>query len=142
MNGFFRAAILAVFLVGAAVAVSFAATTKGGKANPHQGPVSCPVCHVAPERELSAADTSPERKRAMHPDMNKWCLECHGPEFGHGVGKRPEMNRLKLPLDAAGKITCAITCHDFHGKKVDDPEQYRYHMRLPKQKVCYSCHEK
>lgn len=111
------------------------------KANPHAAQGNCEVCHVAGEADLNSWFTLSSTKKRMRKDHVSLCQDCHGVEFGHGVGKWPKMNRENLPLDAEGKIACAITCHDMHIKSSDEKQQ-KFHLRLGSVKLCLSCHNK
>lgn len=117
-------------------------TASPGKANPHHGDGGCGACHVASEAELKSFFTSDGKKRSLRADLVAVCRQCHGVGFGHGVGKKPELNRASLPLAADGTITCAVTCHDMHLPDVSDRHQNRYHLRLPIERLCVSCHNK
>jgi hypothetical protein len=109
------------------------------KGNPHGAKGKCEVCHQASEDTLTGWFTFSSTKKKMRMDLNSLCRQCHGVQFGHGVGKHTEMNLKGLPMDVEGKITCAITCHNMHVKSTD-PVQSRYHLRLPKNTLCLSCH--
>lgn len=119
-----------------------ATAMEAAPANPHGDPESCGVCHILPKEKLEGLFTSSSLKRQLRSDLVNLCRGCHGVGFGHGVGKKPEMNIHKLPLADDGTITCAITCHDMHIKNPADQEQEHYHLRLPVAKICFSCHDK
>lgn len=110
--------------------------------NPHGDPQGCTVCHVLSREKLERFFTPDAQKRHLRTDPVTLCRQCHGVGFGHGVGKRPEMNRDGLPLAGDGTITCATTCHSMHVKSPADQEQEHYHLRLPLSKICFSCHER
>lgn len=110
--------------------------------NPHTDNGDCSLCHVAPEDKLRGWFVFPATKQQLVTDPNTVCRKCHGVSFGHGIGKKPLMNRYGLPLDAAGTINCALTCHEMHVKGTEDINQQRYHLRLPHSKLCVSCHDK
>ncbi len=134
---------LAGALMVSLLAVSSAAGETGShpaRVNPHSGTGNCHVCHVATEADLGSRFTSPSVKKKLLADSTRLCRQCHGVAFGHGVGKTPAMNRRDLPLDADGKIACAMTCHNIHVKS-DDPVQSRYHLRLTRDELCLSCHK-
>lgn len=107
--------------------------------NPHGGE-SCSSCHVAAESVLRKSSTSSSAKKRMKRGLDGVCTHCHAVDRGHGVGKKPELNREKLPLHK-GRITCATTCHNMHGNS-DDPQQSRFYLRLPMDRLCSSCHDK
>ena len=109
--------------------------------SPHGIDGMCQVCHVEPEDTLTGWFTSGTRKRNMILDNNALCRQCHGFDFGHGVGKIPKQNREELPMDKEGKIACAITCHNMHIKS-ENHAQNRYHLRLKVPNLCLSCHNK
>jgi hypothetical protein len=111
------------------------------KLSPHGKTAQCGVCHVAPEDDLRSLFTFPSTKRKFVTDLNSLCRQCHGVDFGHGVEKKTDMNKDNLPMDADGKIACAITCHNMHVKS-DDQIQNRYHLRTTREKLCFSCHNK
>ncbi|MBT1074512.1 cytochrome C [Geobacter grbiciae] len=113
-----------------------------GAVNPHASPESCGVCHVLPKEKLGSFFVANATKRQLLTNPVALCRQCHGMEFGHGIGMKPEMNRESLPLAEDRTITCAITCHAMHVKNPDHQEQERYHLRLPLSKICLSCHEK
>lgn len=109
--------------------------------SPHGIDGMCQVCHVEPEDTLTGWFTSGARKRSMILDSNALCRQCHGIDFGHGVGEIPRLNREDLPMDKDGKIACAITCHNMHIKS-DNHAQNKYHLRLSIPNLCLSCHKK
>lgn len=112
------------------------------RVSPHGSKGSCSSCHLTAESELVADHLPLNEKRIMRNGTNGVCLQCHGIEFGHGVGKKPEMNRKALPLDGSGLITCAITCHNMHVAAMDNHHQKTYHLRLPVEELCFSCHDR
>ncbi len=116
------------------------AATPPTKINPHRGEGNCQVCHVASENDLTSWFTFTSTKKMLRKDFNELCRQCHGIQFGHGVGKAPSMNKRDLPLDADGKIACAITCHNMHVKD-GDPVQQKYHLRFTQYELCVSCHK-
>ncbi|MBT0662790.1 cytochrome C [Geobacter pelophilus] len=109
--------------------------------SPHGVAGKCQVCHVEPEDSLNSWFTFTSTKKKLTLDFNEVCRQCHGLDFGHGVGKKPALNRESLPLDSSGKITCAVTCHNIHIAS-DDPRQSQYHLRLIGAPLCLSCHKK
>lgn len=122
----------------------FAATNSSkleAKVSPHGKSAACPSCHVEPEARLGSPLASLEEKRKLKSDFVQVCRQCHGNDFDHGVGKVPPINREQLPLDSAGKIVCAVTCHSMHIKS-EDQVQDKYHLRLPYKRLCASCHDK
>lgn len=110
--------------------------------NPHADNVDCGICHVLPKDELLRRDVASARKDELKGGPVEVCRQCHGIGFGHGVGKKPGMNRANLPLTASGTITCALTCHNIHLVDAQDARQKQYFLRLPSDKLCYSCHDK
>ncbi|MSM38070.1 MAG: cytochrome C [Geobacter sp.] len=111
------------------------------KMNPHGTKGSCQICHVESEESLNSWFTLGSSKRKLKVDFDTVCEQCHGVDFGHGVGEKPTLNRENLPLDADKEIACAITCHDMHIQS-DDPQQHHYHLRYPMTRLCLSCHNK
>jgi hypothetical protein len=113
------------------------------KPSPHGVKGSCQVCHVETEDRLNrwSLFSYGIDKKKLTLDYNALCRQCHGVDFGHGVGKSTKFNKEDLPMDMEGKITCAITCHDMHIKS-DDRTQSRYHLRYEKNRLCLSCHNK
>lgn len=110
--------------------------------NPHSSPENCEICHLLPKEKMGDFFTSQAMKRQLRDDYVTLCKQCHGTGFGHGVGKKPDMNREGLPLADDRTITCATTCHAMHVKNSADHEQEHYHLRLSMTKLCFSCHEK
>ncbi len=132
-----------VFLAPLSMAWAQGEITSSAKSvNPHTESANCEVCHMVPEAELKSLSVPGSKMRSLRADLVTVCRQCHGVGFGHGVGKKPEMNRESLPLDTDGTITCAITCHSMHLKDATDWHQKRYHLRLPIEKLCISCHNK
>lgn len=110
--------------------------------NPHSDGGDCALCHVASKESLNSWFTFGSTKRALIADPVALCQKCHGVSFGHGVGKKPKINRAELPLDADNSINCALTCHDMHLAEPVDAKQGHFHLRLPISKLCISCHNK
>lgn len=132
-----------------AVMVALLWGTSGGQSvlaaehvSPHDAQGACLSCHIAPERDLNADRFPFSGKKQLKYGVNGACLQCHGIDFGHGVGKKPEMNRTGLPLDGDGLIACAITCHDMHVVAAENPHQKAYHLRVPVEDLCFSCHDR
>jgi hypothetical protein len=109
--------------------------------SPHGVDGQCHTCHVESEDSLNSWFTFTSTKKKLILNYNAVCQQCHGLDFGHGVGKKPALNREGLPLDETGKIACAVTCHDIHIRS-DDLSQNRYHLRLKGGALCLSCHNK
>ena len=133
------AAIVTLSVAGSGVAEESA---KVSMPNPHSDKGDCATCHVAPAEKLRSWFTLSSTKRQLVADPTTLCQKCHGVSFGHGVGKKPDMNRADLPLDDQGNITCALTCHNMHISGVSDQKQLHYHLRLPNDDLCNSCHNK
>lgn len=112
-----------------------------GKLYPHGRQGNCQICHVESEESLNSWFTFGSSKRKLKTDYNSICRQCHGVDFGHGIGKIPEMNREDLPMDQEGRIACAITCHNMH-IQADDSLQNRFHLRYSYTRLCTSCHNK
>jgi hypothetical protein len=72
--------------------------------------------------------------------LNSVCIKCHNIS-GHKSGAKPILNKGNLPLDADGTINCATTCHNIHAT-TSDIAHNRYFLRLPPEKLCFSCHDK
>jgi len=109
--------------------------------NPHSENADCSVCHVAPAEKLQSWFTFTSTKKKLKTDLNEVCERCHGRNFGHSVGKKPALNRAALPVAGDDTITCATTCHDMHIRSADQKQQF-YHLRLPFDSLCVSCHNK
>lgn len=138
MNTFF--VLLLVFALPASILAQEAPSgAVDKKLNPHTGKGNCQVCHTEAEESLNAWSLFGSSKRRMKADHNTICIQCHGVQFGHGVGKVPETNVDDLPLDENGKIACALTCHSIH-IQAKDPTQNHYHLRFPVNRICESCH--
>lgn len=133
--------IISVIYGGPVVAADTRAVSAGIK-NPHGADSECSFCHVASADSLNSWFSFGSTKRALIADPVSLCQKCHGVDFGHGVGKKPAINRAKLPLTADGTINCALTCHDMHAKDPIDAIQKRYYLRLPPIELCASCHNK
>jgi hypothetical protein len=137
---------LLVFLFVCIIAVSItnlgAASEPNIVNNPHTGKGDCSICHVASVNELRSWFVFGSTKRRLTKDRIALCQQCHGISFGHGIGKKPVMNRASLPLNADGTVNCAVTCHDMHINESEDAAQLRMHLRLPHVKLCFSCHDK
>lgn len=118
-----------------------AARGKYGK-SPHKADGDCSVCHVAPKEELNSWFTFGSTKRKMVADPVQLCVRCHGTGFGHGTGKKPDINTTNLPLNSDGTITCAVTCHDMHISEFKDKAQEQFYLRYDNVKLCTSCHNK
>jgi hypothetical protein len=109
--------------------------------SPHGKKGDCQVCHLETEETLNSWFTFGSTKRKLRLGLNELCRQCHGVDFGHGVGNEPSQNLRDLPLDAEGKIACAVTCHNMHIVAAD-PTQNRYHLRDKFGNLCLSCHKK
>lgn len=136
--------LLVVFMVGCFMVIAVygegMGATPSREKSPHVGEGHCKLCHLATEADLDSWFTFSSTKRKLRKDFNELCRQCHGVQFGHGVGKAPALNQRDLPLDAEGKIACAVTCHNMHVKS-DDFIQKKYHLRLPQRDLCVSCHK-
>ena len=130
-----------VLVLSGAVSGNEEITSPKVKVSPHGEDADCTVCHVASEADLRSWFTFPSTRKKFNADYNTLCRQCHGVDFGHGVGKKPALNRGGLPLDAQGAIACAITCHNMHIKS-EDATQNRYHLRASRENLCFSCHDK
>jgi len=113
----------------------------GKRPSPHLSKGECQVCHLETEETLNSWFTFGSTKRKLRLGFNELCQQCHGLDFGHGVGKVPSQNLRDLPLDAEGKIACAVTCHNMHIVAAD-PTQNRFHLRDKFGNLCLSCHKK
>jgi hypothetical protein len=136
MSGFILIAALLFMSVGTGMAEE----TGKPLTYPHDDKGNCDICHMASESDLRSWFTFGSTKKRLRKDYNGLCQQCHTVDMGHGVGKRPQMNRERLPLDGDGKIACAITCHNMHIKS-DDREQAKFHLRTPVDTLCRSCHD-
>lgn len=134
------AIVLGLFLLAASVGAEDLKAQTQNIPNPHNDNGDCALCHVAPVEKLRGWFVLGSTKRQLVADPVHLCLKCHKAAFGHGIGKKPAMNRAGLPLNDDGTITCAITCHDMHITGGEDQMQMRFHMRLPVNKLCASCH--
>lgn len=136
--------VLLVVLFGSAgplLGADASGSKTGSAVYPHVEKGHCDVCHIAAEDTLNSWFTFPSTKKQLKSDYNSLCRQCHGLDFGHGVGKHPTFNRAELPMDKDGKIACAITCHKMHIKS-DDEKQTKYHLRHDQNTLCLSCHPK
>lgn len=121
------------------VAADKEASVKFG-ASPHNDNGDCTICHVSPAGTLRSWFVFGSTKRQLKDDLVEVCRKCHGSGFGHAIGKKTAVNHSRLPLDGKGEITCAITCHDMH-VRTEDQKQTFYHLRLPFDALCVSCHD-
>jgi hypothetical protein len=121
------------------VAADKDASVKFG-ASPHNDNGDCTICHVYPAETLRSWFVFGSTKRQLKDDLVEVCRKCHGSGFGHAIGKKTAVNHSRLPLDGKGEITCAITCHDMH-VQTEDQKQKFYHLRLPFDALCVSCHD-
>lgn len=133
--------IVALLLMTLPAVAEDVSVTVNKDINPHLGKGKCGLCHVASEDALDSWFTFSSTKREMKLDLNAVCQQCHGVEFGHGVGKWTKTNRDHLPMDSQGKIACAVTCHNMHGTS-SDSHQNKFHLRAPSMKLCLSCHDR
>ncbi|GAM10656.1 hypothetical protein OR1_02945 [Geobacter sp. OR-1] len=148
LNRFFTK-LLGAFVILMLTSVASAASNDSRVENatkrvsPHGVEGSCHVCHAETEERLNrwSLFSFGIYKKKLILDYNEVCRQCHGVDFGHGVGKTPRLNREMLTLDSEGTIACAITCHDMHIKS-NDYIQNRYHLRFEKNRLCLSCHNK
>lgn len=133
---------LLVLLVsgGICVARDLKASAKYG-VSPHSDAGDCSLCHVASVDKLRGWFVFASTKRELKDGHVEVCRKCHGSDFGHGIGREPVVNHLELPLADDGTITCATTCHSMH-IHAEDPKQTFYHLRLPADSLCISCHDK
>jgi len=137
------------------------------KVNPHQqlredGSVNSTVCLHCHARQPSATD-HPTIASEMHADMKSTCNKCHAlhsheqNHYGKSIPlskkatiKQYEANQkrydIRLPLSANDEIQCH-TCHYIHGSLgidavlYDGSQDNQYFLRLPKEKLCYACHD-
>lgn len=129
-----------IFFCGTLVfAADKAAREKYGP-SPHKSEGDCTVCHVYPPEKLKSWFVLASTKRKLKADPVELCVRCHGSGFGHAIGKKTLVNHSALPLDSHGRITCATTCHDMH-VRTDDQKQNFYHLRMPFDSLCISCHD-
>lgn len=110
--------------------------------SPHKDDIDCKICHIASKDDLKSWFTFSSTKRKMIADPVVLCVKCHGTGFGHGTGKKPDINVTDLPLNTDGTITCAITCHNMHISEFKDKAQERFYLRYDNVKLCKSCHNK
>ncbi|MFA7403046.1 MAG: hypothetical protein WC007_03565 [Pelobacteraceae bacterium] len=109
--------------------------------SPHTETADCSVCHVASSETLRSWFAFGSTKKQLKGDLNDICQRCHGSNFGHATGKRTTVNHAGLPLASDDTVTCATTCHDMHIRSKDQKQQF-YHLRLPFDSLCISCHDK
>lgn len=109
-------------------------------ASPHSDAGDCTLCHVAPLKTLRGWFVFGSTKRQLKDDLVEVCKKCHGSGFGHAVGKKTPLNHEGLPLAGDGTVTCATTCHNMHIRTEDQKQQF-YHLRLPFDSLCISCHD-
>lgn len=130
-----------LFLSGAiCFAADLSARARYGS-SPHTDSDDCTICHVYPAETLRGWFVLGSTKRLLKDDLVEVCRKCHGSGFGHGIGKNTAVNHSGLPLNGKGEITCATTCHDMH-VRTEDQKQTFYHLRLPFDDLCVSCHDK
>jgi hypothetical protein len=135
--------ILSFLLTDTAFAGDTKARAKFGP-TPHSETGKCSVCHVLSAESLRSPlvmGSASSSKRQLKYNLNEVCRRCHGSNFGHATGKKTEQNTANLPLGADDTITCATTCHNMHVRS-DDFKQQSYHLRLPFDSLCVSCHDK
>jgi len=137
-----------------------------GKVNPHQqlskdGSVNSSVCLNCHAKQPSATD-HPTIAAQMHTEMKATCNKCHAlhsheqNHYGKNLlgSKKATLKQFKatekrynisLPLSKDNEIQCH-TCHYIHGSLGIDAvvyegsEENQYFLRLPKEKLCYACH--
>lgn len=109
--------------------------------SPHSSNGDCSLCHVIPVEKLHSWFVFTSTKRQLKGGPVEVCQKCHGSGFGHATGRRTSQNHSKLPLNDDDTITCATTCHQMH-IRAEDPKQTFYHLRLPVDSLCISCHDK
>ena len=124
---------------GFCIAGDKAARAKYG-ASPHSDSGDCSLCHVSSVEALRGWFVFDSTKRKLKDGPVEVCKKCHGLGFGHATGKRPVVNHAELPLSDDGTINCATTCHNMH-IRAEDPKQTFYHLRLPFDFLCISCHD-
>lgn len=127
------------FYGGLVFAADRAAREKYGS-SPHRDDGDCTVCHVYPAEKLKGWFVLDSTRRKLKADLVELCVRCHGTGFGHAIGKKTPLNHSGLPLGKFGEITCATTCHDMH-VKAEDQKQNFYHLRMPFDSLCISCHD-
>jgi hypothetical protein len=136
------------------------------KINPHQqlredGSVNSTVCLHCHARQPTATD-HPLIASEMHADMKSTCNKCHAlhtheqNHYGKNIttskkatlkqyNSTQERYSIELPLSQAKEIQCH-TCHYIHGSLGIDAvvyegsEENQHFLRLPKEKLCYACH--
>ena len=136
------------------------------KVNPHQqlsedGSINSSVCLNCHAKQPSATD-HPTIATEMHTDMKATCNKCHAlhsheqNHYGRNLmGSRQatlsqykateKRYNIRLPLSKDNEIQCH-TCHYIHGSLGIDAvvyegsEENQYFLRLPKEKLCYACH--
>lgn len=129
------AAFLGALLLAAVVQIVLSQT--GG--SPHGEPGACTDCHLTNPQEA----TSPGERVKLVKDVDTICRQCHtmDPGLSHPsnmvAGKKPPE---ELPLDWAGKITCA-TCHYMHGKGHSNATGYRIRTEKIGRVFCQQCHD-
>lgn len=136
------------------------------KINPHQqlredGSVNSTVCLHCHARQPTATD-HPLIASEMHADMKSTCNKCHAlhtheqNHYGKNITtskkatlkqyeKTQKRYNIKLPLSQSNEIQCH-TCHYIHGSLGIDAvvyegsEENQHFLRLPKENLCYACH--
>lgn len=136
------------------------------KVNPHQqlredGSVDSGVCLHCHAHQPSATD-HPTIAAEMHMEMKATCNKCHAlntheqNHYGKSLLKSKratleqfklteELHNIKIPLSSDSLIECH-TCHYIHGSLGIDAVVYegsednQYFLRLPKEQLCYACH--
>ncbi|HEY3306883.1 MAG TPA: hypothetical protein VGJ93_00365 [Desulfuromonadaceae bacterium] len=108
--------------------------------NPHGNTGACSVCHIISADQLNNPSVPDSIKTKLKADPVALCQGCHGTGFGHGIGEKPVIKSTELPLGEDGSINCAVTCHQMHDPTV--VTQKNFLLRLPSEKLCFSCHDK
>ncbi|MCF7921060.1 MAG: hypothetical protein K9M55_00015 [Candidatus Marinimicrobia bacterium] len=136
------------------------------KVNPHQqlredGSINSTVCLHCHSRQPTATD-HPMIAAELHGDMRSTCNKCHAlhtheqNHYGKNIpaSKKATLKQyestqkrynIKLPLSQKNEIQCT-TCHYIHGSLGIDAvvyagsEENQHFLRLPREKLCYACH--
>ena len=136
------------------------------KVNPHQqlredGSINSGVCLHCHTKQPSATD-HPTIATEMHAEMRSTCNKCHAlhdheqNHYGRNLlnSKKATLKQyeatqqrygITLPLSKDKEIQCH-TCHYIHGSLGIDAVIYagsdenQHFLRLPKEQLCYACH--
>lgn len=122
---------------------------RGLEASPHRDEyAACKGCHTS---SIATEIRAPDFRLRYKGDLNVLCVSCHVTDRGHhptGLPPPPFMladikaSKLKVPLDAQGRITC-YTCHDNGCVTGKQRMRERHYDRVNlKNDLCWICHRR